>query len=343
MTVEAAPDGQRWTSGHVVRALTMHFAGQNWASIAEVTIRPAGETSADPNAWLIPKTDAEWEARKARRIDLLCLRTARKQGIGVLERLAIEVKVTRADFLSDVRNPLKQAPWRELAHRHAYAVPEGLVEPSEVPEGSGLLIIKTVPGKVWHTYQGPATAVSWAKRAPYTDTAPAVPSWLTLALAYRTSNAEARARGDFTSTPLESDPDVLRAEVERLKRELGSQLDRAARSAVLAYNWRTAYGSLTGLPCSTCGKGLKPIDLHLRASFSKWRHVRSADEKTCLPLRTAEAEIFAQQSHANHVGSPYRRADWRSYMHVIDPMPAPIPTDLPNPNSTDCLTGDQET
>ena len=55
-----------------------------------------------------------------RRIDVLLF--SRK------ERRAIEIKVSRADLLSDVSHPEKQQPWREITHRHYYAVPAPLLE-----------------------------------------------------------------------------------------------------------------------------------------------------------------------------------------------------------------------
>jgi hypothetical protein len=74
-----------------------------------------------------------WSEKRQRRVDVLAVRAARKPRIGPVELLAVEIKVTRADFLADVRDPHKQARWRDLTHRMAYAVPEGLVKADEVP------------------------------------------------------------------------------------------------------------------------------------------------------------------------------------------------------------------
>ena len=57
----------------------------------------------------------------------------------------IEIKVSRSDFLADLRNKtekhaaLKDIQNRMKPNRFFYAVPEGLVQPEEVPEYAGLI------------------------------------------------------------------------------------------------------------------------------------------------------------------------------------------------------------
>lgn len=51
-----------------------------------------------------------------------------------------EVKVSRADFLAELRRPEKLARCRTIASYLWFAVPEDLVEPGEVPQGYGLLV-----------------------------------------------------------------------------------------------------------------------------------------------------------------------------------------------------------
>ncbi|WP_410199523.1 hypothetical protein [Burkholderia cenocepacia] len=51
-----------------------------------------------------------------------------------------EVKVSRADFLADVARPEKRAGYGRIAEVLYYAAPTGMIEPSEVPEGCGLLV-----------------------------------------------------------------------------------------------------------------------------------------------------------------------------------------------------------
>ena len=51
-----------------------------------------------------------------------------------------EVKVSRADFLADVAHPEKRGGYGKIAEVLYYAAPAGMIEPSEVPEGCGLLV-----------------------------------------------------------------------------------------------------------------------------------------------------------------------------------------------------------
>lgn len=56
-----------------------------------------------------------------------------------------EVKVSRADFLSDMANPKKGQGYAELAEAVYFCTPQGLVAPEELPPGVGLLW-ETSPG-----------------------------------------------------------------------------------------------------------------------------------------------------------------------------------------------------
>ena len=52
---------------------------------------------------------------------------------------AYEVKVSRADFQSDMRSG-KWLRYQEVTNRVLFAVPKGLVDPKEVPSGAGLIV-----------------------------------------------------------------------------------------------------------------------------------------------------------------------------------------------------------
>lgn len=56
-----------------------------------------------------------------------------------------EVKVSRSDFLVDVNNPAKRAAYFQLADYVTYVLPEGLVQPDDVPPECGLMV-ETAPG-----------------------------------------------------------------------------------------------------------------------------------------------------------------------------------------------------
>lgn len=51
-----------------------------------------------------------------------------------------EVKVSRADFLSDLAKPEKREAYAGMAEAVYYVAPEGIIQPAEVPEGFGLLV-----------------------------------------------------------------------------------------------------------------------------------------------------------------------------------------------------------
>jgi hypothetical protein len=59
--------------------------------------------------------------------------------------LVHEIKVSRADYLADVANPLKRLAYACIADAVHYVLPAGLVEPHEVPTSCGL-IVELEPG-----------------------------------------------------------------------------------------------------------------------------------------------------------------------------------------------------
>lgn len=266
------------TAGDVTRAVWSHFAQQSWAGLAEVTAHPGR----DEHVGWTPGTGIP-EEQRSRRIDLLLLRPPRKTGIGSLERLAIEVKVSRSDFLTDVRNPHKQARWRELAHRHAFAVPDGLVDPSEIPDGSGLLTVSTA-----ESWRGVGVQlVKWAKRAPYTDTNPDVPAWLAMNLAYRASWAESKAKGWLDHG--ESDPETLRLENERLRKELSAARNKIVSLTEQRDEWRRLAGltvDAVKIPCVFCGQPIVARNMTMRYGIG-WKHADKAHDDPCAALMTS--------------------------------------------------------
>jgi hypothetical protein len=71
-----------------------------------------------------------------RRIDYLLMRISRRSSPRH-ERIALEVKVTRADFKRDTDE--KRAAWFGVSDRFAYVTPIGLIKPEELPAGCGLM------------------------------------------------------------------------------------------------------------------------------------------------------------------------------------------------------------
>jgi len=56
-----------------------------------------------------------------------------------LTRTAFEIKVSRADFLSEIQNPQKHAWCRESFHYFFFVAPKGIVQVEELPDGVGWL------------------------------------------------------------------------------------------------------------------------------------------------------------------------------------------------------------
>jgi hypothetical protein len=105
---------------------------------------------------------------------------------GSSTRTAIEVKISRADFLRETEE--KRRPWRKITNRFIYATPAGLLTPDEIPDGCGL----------WEIDDSAVRIVKRAKSNPKPDP---VPHQVLVALAYRLSRKQMRA----TATPTESD------------------------------------------------------------------------------------------------------------------------------------------
>jgi len=71
-----------------------------------------------------------------RRIDYLLMRISRRS-TPRHERIALEVKVTKADFRRDTDE--KRAAWFGVCDRFAYVAPVGMIKPDELPPGCGLM------------------------------------------------------------------------------------------------------------------------------------------------------------------------------------------------------------
>lgn len=288
-----APTPRRWTGADVTRAVWQHFAAQSWAGLTEVTA--AGSQWAN---WQPGDPFPTGEEGKDRRIDLLLLRTPRKEGLGNLERLAVEVKISRADFLSDVKNPAKQAPWREIAHRHAYAVPEGLVQPSEVPAGSGLIYVSELSTS-WGGENHTTTVVRWASNAPYTATNPEIPGWMPAYLARRASWSEGKTKGWLAGVD-EDDVEKMRRELDQLRRDNSSLTNKLTTAVMHRDEWRRLAGMTTAaasIPCKWCGQTIVSHNITMRWGVG-WKHADKAHDEACQLLmvdrysRIAPADDF---------------------------------------------------
>ena len=99
------PMPEQATEDEMLAWLWRHFRQQSWAAVPQVTVS-MNDLSASNTRAAIEDSDRFDASGKDRRIDMLMARRARNpEKYGPLETLAIEVKVSRADFASDVRNP----------------------------------------------------------------------------------------------------------------------------------------------------------------------------------------------------------------------------------------------
>lgn len=120
-----------------------------------------------------PESSIPFPVGACRRIDALMLE-------GGTRRTAIEVKVSRSDFLRET--PEKRAVWESVTDRFVYACPSGLIQPGEIPPHCGLWWI------------GPDQSVTVKSRARKNRTVQPLPHQITVTLAYRLKNAQTALR-----------------------------------------------------------------------------------------------------------------------------------------------------
>lgn len=68
-----------------------------------------------------------------------------------------EIKVSRSDFLSELKKPRKRINAMELANDFYFAAPVGIIKEEEIPEGCGLVEVHK-GGKVFVTLEAPHSA-----------------------------------------------------------------------------------------------------------------------------------------------------------------------------------------
>ena len=60
---------------------------------------------------------------------------------------SIEIKVTIADFKSEMKQPNKRMPAIAFSNYFSFATPRGLIDPAELPKGAGLIEFRGSKGK----------------------------------------------------------------------------------------------------------------------------------------------------------------------------------------------------
>ncbi|MBE0533692.1 MAG: hypothetical protein IH626_22950 [Rhodospirillales bacterium] len=72
-----------------------------------------------------------------RRLDLFCIATAPSKRN--CQRVGIEVKISRSDWLRELRTPEKRRVALRICNKFYIAAPVGVVKPEELPDGIGLI------------------------------------------------------------------------------------------------------------------------------------------------------------------------------------------------------------
>lgn len=280
------------TAREVNGALYSHFTGR-YAVLTEL-VHESHEAAAYAEAQDRLDMDAvreRYPAAWTRRVDVLL--------VSRTERIAVEVKITRSDFLADVRDTAKQATWRALAHRHAWACPHGLIRADEVPADSGLIYV----GASESLYSG-VRHVEWVKRAPKGNAPPDLPPNVLWAIMHRCARAEAHAKGLLVADGL--DAGALRLELDRTRRDLELAQNRASVQRDRAAAMQAALATRGYPPCAACSQAVKPKWTAGRGT--EWTHADPAHDGPCAESRAA-ADAAKNPSGTYRYTPPVEPAD----------------------------------
>ena len=102
----------------IVAALQALHTGREWVSFPELRLGTG--------------YGGKWEQR----IDVFALSCYPSHG---LQSVAYEVKVSRSDFLRELKEPEKRRAAMELSNLFYFAAPAGLIQPGELPADCGLV------------------------------------------------------------------------------------------------------------------------------------------------------------------------------------------------------------
>jgi len=263
----------------VLAILRGHFLGHGglefdeWSLLTEVSL-PGTEIVEFDNG-------NTWERKVTRRIDVLLVRNWVSKP-NPYERVAIEIKVSRADFFHD--SAAKRAPWMAVTNRFVYAVPAGLVTAAEVPDGCSLLEVFTEPiTNVAPTHRDFHKQVHWAKTVKR-RAATALPEDAWRQGMRRASRAEEQVRrgGDH-------DAEQVAALVEQLRKANSALKATTTRvQSETARRKETERLVAVVLPqvCTFCGAPLRVASKAV-GSYAAWVHHKSDDDASCRAAQLA--------------------------------------------------------
>lgn len=258
------------TAADVVDRVRRHFGcqfddgiGPEWAALTEFSLRPgAGD----------------------RRMDLLLVRTwpGRPKGH---ERIAVEVKVSKADFRQELANPSKRARFEAVTHRFYFAAPVGLITPDELPAGCGLL-------------EASDRGIRRTVEAARTDAEP-IPDGAFVEAFRRAGRSEARIRmaaagtEDPAARVVQLEKDLAAATAARQRVDLALRREKDRVRAIVGH-----FNAVMDAPC-VCGQGL--VRAEERAGRYSTQRFTHRDEVTC-PHPYPDGEQMALRVEAAATG-----------------------------------------
>lgn len=194
-----------------------------------------------------------------------------------------EVKCSRTDWLTELRNPGKASAFIPYCHFWWLVVADKSIVRDDLPDGWGLLV----------PHGDTLRAEVGAKKRRNPDPLPL--DMIAPILRSVQKTAERRGYQEGQRNQLDTSPEVV-DELRRLLTETGDQMHTYRQTAERARRdrdfYKTALAAVSpeGLPCATCGKGLRPKGYR----YNEWRHRRKADEEPCRLLRVEAARADAE-------------------------------------------------
>lgn len=199
-----------------------------------------------------------------------------------------EIKCSRSDWLAELRDPSKSAAFIPYCHFWWLVVADRAIVRDDLPEGWGLL----VP----HGDGLRAEVEPWKRRDP----APLPLNMVAPMLRSVNRTAERRGYRKGQRHQLDTSPEAV-DELRRHVSEMGDQVNAYRQTAERAQRDRDFYKnalavvSPEGLPCTTCGKGLRPKSYR----YGDWKHRRKTDEEPCRLARAEAARAEAEAEWAS--------------------------------------------
>jgi hypothetical protein len=186
-----------------------------------------------------------------------------------------EVKVSRSDWLRELKEPEKSAEFIPWMNCWWLVVSDSrIVRPGELPDGWGLLVMR-----------GGALAVVQA--APKREARPLTPSRLAALLRAVAQTAEYRGRREADAAGLRAGASAgeLAAALAKTRGNLVAEESRLRRARDEISEWKAAFAAAGGaLACRHCGQPVVPRALG-GGRFSRWRHRSSKHDAACAEIR----------------------------------------------------------